>query len=88
MTVGSYKLNYFTCDGTSLANITTPTTCKNTEVSGLGVTGNKLLEVQVCSENGVCGFKLPPAIAQGTVEPQNVIGVDYDSQGKCSYPIT
>lgn len=81
-TAGSrgYRLNYFTCDGTSLATFTTPATCTNTEVSGLGMTGNKLLEVQVCPESGVCGFRLPTALAPGTVEAQNVIGVNYSSQ--------
>ena len=83
MTEGSYKLRYFACDSqTSLPEITISPSCVNTTVAGLGSIGNQLLEVQVCSSDNVCGFQPPSIATPGTIEPQNVVGVNYGNNGK------
>ena len=83
MTEGSYKLKYFACDQTSLAEITILSSCVNTTVAGLGSSGNQLLEVQVCSADNVCGFQPLAAIATPeTIEPQNVVGVNYENNSE------
>ena len=80
-TVGQYRMKYFTCNTTSVADIAVTPSCRHSAVAGLGMTGNKLLEVQICLANDNCGFQ-PPAGTQATIEPQNVVGINYGSNSE------